>query len=359
VPPGESYPGFYGPYAARVKRIDGCFGQFIETLKRTRLYDDSVVVISPSRFELFTLVGDSAIESKTRDYNQTLQGPEDPQSLEQEGQSLYTLLIAPVEKLIPRDAKVVIVPDGGLTKLNFETLRSPHPTPHFWIQDVELETASSSVFVRNREEVSLEGRKAFLIGDPVQASNDYPALPHAGEELQRVEAHFAPNQRMIIDGKQAIPAAYAAGHPERFGLIHFVTHGTASELSPLESAIILSPQAENDFKLYARDIVKIPLKADLVTISACYGLGRRTYSGEGLVGLAWAFLRAGAHNVIAALWEVNDTSTPQFMDAMYDRLRAGKSPSQALRFAKLKMLHSQTVCRRASYWGAFQCYAGY
>ena len=46
VPPGESYPGFHGPYAARVRRIDACFGEFIETLKRTRLYDNSVIILT-------------------------------------------------------------------------------------------------------------------------------------------------------------------------------------------------------------------------------------------------------------------------------------------------------------------------
>jgi hypothetical protein len=46
VPPGESYPGFHGPYAARVRRIDACFGEFIETLKRARLYDNSVIILT-------------------------------------------------------------------------------------------------------------------------------------------------------------------------------------------------------------------------------------------------------------------------------------------------------------------------
>jgi arylsulfatase A-like enzyme len=46
TPAGESYPGFHGPYAARVKRIDACFGEFITTLKRTRLYEDSIIVFT-------------------------------------------------------------------------------------------------------------------------------------------------------------------------------------------------------------------------------------------------------------------------------------------------------------------------
>lgn len=46
TPPGESYPGFYGPYAARVRRIDACFGEFVETLKRMKLYDNSIIVLT-------------------------------------------------------------------------------------------------------------------------------------------------------------------------------------------------------------------------------------------------------------------------------------------------------------------------
>ena len=46
VPPGESYPGFFGPYAARVRAIDACFGRFVAYLKQARLYEDSVIVLT-------------------------------------------------------------------------------------------------------------------------------------------------------------------------------------------------------------------------------------------------------------------------------------------------------------------------
>jgi CHAT domain-containing protein len=130
-------------------------------------------------------------------------------------------------------------------------------------------------------------------------------------------------------------------------------------LSPLESAVVLSPaQNPADFKLYARDIVQYPLRARLVTISACYGSGLRTYAGEGLVGLAWAFLRAGSHNVIGALWQADDAATPLLMDRLYAELEAGKTPDAALRTAKLALIHSTGVYRKPFYWGVFQLYAG-
>jgi CHAT domain-containing protein len=76
------------------------------------------------------------------------------------------------------------------------------------------------------------------------------------------------------------------------------------------------------------------------------------------VGLSWAFLRAGARNVIAASWQVSDASTPQLMQSMYSRLAKGEAPDVALREAKLEMLQSDSVYRRPFYWGAFQLYSG-
>src|SRR5207237_9217049 len=140
-------------------------------------------------------------------------------------------------------------------------------------------------------------------------------------EMLPIQQSFPGSRRAILKGAQATPNAYLSSEPGRYAYVHFVTHGTASRARPLESAVILSKEPAGDtYKLYARDIVQHRLNANLVTISACNGSGTRAYSGEGLVGLSWAFLRAGAHNVIGALWEVSDASTPQLMDALYSEL---------------------------------------
>jgi CHAT domain-containing protein len=77
-----------------------------------------------------------------------------------------------------------------------------------------------------------------------------------------------------------------------------------------------------------------------------------------MVGLSWAFLRAGAHNVVGALWEVSDASTAQFMDQLYSELKKGKSPDAALRAAKLSLLMSGGAFRRPFYWAPFQLFTG-
>jgi arylsulfatase A-like enzyme len=51
VPAGESYPGFYAPYASRVRRLDACFGGFLDTLRREQLYDDSVIILTSDHGE--------------------------------------------------------------------------------------------------------------------------------------------------------------------------------------------------------------------------------------------------------------------------------------------------------------------
>jgi len=200
----------------------------------------------------------------------------------------------------------------------------------------------------------------LLIGNAVAANADYPELRKASSEMESIEKHFGSAQERVFAREAATPAAYLDSQPEEFSYIHFVAHGTASRMNPLDSAIVLSANGtqEDSFKLYAREIIQHPLRAELVTISTCYGAGSRAYSGEGLVGLSWAFLRAGAHHVIGALWEVSDVSTPQLMDDLYGELQRGRSADAALRAAKLKLLHSGTSFRRPFYWAPFQLYTG-
>jgi CHAT domain-containing protein len=319
--------------------------------------------ITPLKTSLFTLPPSAQIEALIQRYRQSLTGPQDALASE-DGRTLYRTLIAPAKSLLARNEKVIILPDGGLNNLNFETLVVDHPAPHYWIEDADVVNASSlrvlaASLQRQNIREQEHPRNLLLIGNSVAPSKEYPELPRAGEQMASVARHFGGTQEQVFQREQATPAAYLNSHPEKFSHIHFVAHGTASRLSPLDSAIVLSKSAlePDSFKLYARDVLQHPVRADLVTISACYGAGSRAYSGEGLVGLAWAFLRAGAHNVIASLWEVTDASTQQLMDRFYDELDHGASPHQALRAAKLSLLHGRTF-NNPFYWAPFQIYAG-
>ncbi|MBB6142846.1 CHAT domain-containing protein [Silvibacterium bohemicum] len=313
---------------------------------------------------LFTLPRQSEIESLVQRYQKDILRSGDPlHDSDESGKLLYDTLIAPAASMLSKGSRVFVIPDGGLNNLNFETLLAPGPDDlHYWIEDVTV-TNTNSIRLLARPDAPrnvADPKNLLLIGNPISPAKEYEDLPNAAAEISGVEKHFAPLRQRTLTQAQAVPAAYSANQPGRFAYIHFVAHGTASRLSPLDSAVVLSatPGHPEDFKLYARDIVRTPVHAQLVTISACYGSGLRAYAGEGLVGLSWAFLRAGAHNVIGALWEVNDASTPLLMDRLYSELAAGSRPDAALRAAKLRLIHSSGVYRKPLYWAAFQIYAG-
>jgi len=318
--------------------------------------------ITPNKIRLFPLPAAAEIEAKAESYRNALESSQDVLgSANEDGGALYRTLIAPAQDLLPKDANVIIIPDGKLNNLNFETLLVAEPVPRYWIEDVTITNASSlRLLAAGHAGKQNRNRSLLLFGNAVASSQEYPELENATVEMTSVAKHFPAAQQRIFQRDQATPAAYLAGHPEEFSYIHFVAHGIASRLSPLDSAIVLSKSSgENEsFKLYARDIIQHPVQARLVTISACYGAGTRAYSGEGLVGLSWAFLQAGAHNVIAALWEASDVSTGQLMDKFYEELNKGETPASALRAAKLSLLHSSSAFRKPFYWAPFQLYAG-
>ncbi len=328
-----------------------------EKLKATLLFywigqkNSYLWVITPAKTDYFKLPKAADIEPLVKSYRKAILGMRDPQDAgSSEGKQLYAMLVEPAKKLIPKGSRVIVLPSESLYALNFETLIVPDPQPHFWIEDVTLTTASSlTLLAASVTHPVPRAKSLLLVGNTEQPGADFPVLPQAPAEMQKIAHYFPDQNRKVLEGKQATPSAYLASNPERFSYLHFVTHGTASRTRPLESAVILSKEPAGDtYKLYARDIVQHHLNANLVTISA-------------LVGLSWAFLRAGAHNVIGALWEVSDASTPQLMDSLYGELDQGKDPATALRDAKLRFLHSPdsgSVFKKPFYWAPFQLYAG-
>jgi len=319
--------------------------------------------ITPEKTVLFPLPPQSEITPLVERYRKALLGAEDPiDAGNADGRALYAMLAAPAATMIRPNMPVMILADGPLSELNFETLIAPGSAsgsqPHYWIEDATLIAAPSLAMLASAKPIHNVRGNLLLLGDAVSPDPSYPELPLAALEMKQVQKHFAANDRVVFAQAQATPATYLHNDPHHFTYIHFVSHGVASRTDPLDSAIILSrgSTAEDSFKLYAREIMQHPIDARLVTISACYGSGTRAYAGEGLVGLSWAFLHAGAHNAIGALWEASDESTPRLMDTLYQGLEEGQSPGAALRQAKLALLHSHNNFRKPFYWAPFQMY---
>jgi len=272
------------------------------------------------------------------------------------GDKLYQTLIAPASAWIPKDARVIIVPDGALHEINFETLIVDAPVRHYWIDDVQVEIAPSlATLTAAAGPVADGGKRLLLVGNPRAHEPEFPALTYAAAEMSNVAAHFATDAVTALDGERASPIAYREAQPDRFAYVHFTAHATANRDSPLDSVVVLSGP-EDRFKLYVRDVAALRLHAELVTISACRSAGDRAYSGDGLVGFSWAFMKAGARHVIAGLWDVDDRATPQLMDRLYAGIAQGHGPGRALRDAKRAVMSAGGASAAPYRWAALQMF---
>jgi hypothetical protein len=244
---------------------------------------------------------------------------------------------------------LVVSPDEELYHLNFETLLW---NGRYLVEQAEVRVAPAlTASARGRR----SGSGLLLFGDPkTPAQSDLPPLRNAGPELEAIARLFP--EASVIRGSAATPSAFRQAGPGRYGLIHIAAHATAHQDNPLDSAIVLS-QVDGRYQLTAREVADLELQAQLVSLSACHSAGVRSYAGEGTVGLAWGFLRAGAHNVIAGLWAIDDQSSSRLLQQTYAGLRAGMPPSKALRAAKLAFLAESGPLRKPFYWAPFQLYS--
>lgn len=80
--------------------------------------------------------------------------------------------------------------------------------------------------------------------------------------------------------------------------------------------------------------------------------GRGEVKSDGVVGMARAFLCAGARSVLASLWAIDDEATMNFMRSFYQHLIDGKSASMALHQAMKSLRESEKFCA-AKYWAPF------
>jgi CHAT domain-containing protein/Tfp pilus assembly protein PilF len=313
-------------------------------------------VVTGSGVRVFPLPGEAGIHAMVEAYDALIQNVRDPLTSENPaGRQLYDTLIAPAKAILPKNAKVILAPDGPLYALNFETLPVFDGTPHYWIEDVTLSVTPSLGLLSLDRAPPLPTRGSLLlIGNPKSPLAQYPDLEFAAQEMAGVEKSLPAFHQVVLERERAARDAYAGSAPGGFEFIHFVAHAVSNASEPLESAVILSRQGDV-YKLSAKDVLGIRLNATLVTISACRSAGARTYAGEGLVGLTWAFLEAGAQNVIAGLWDVSDRSTAELVSRLYAGLARGVDPAAALRAAKLETLHAGTFAK-PYYWGPFELF---
>lgn len=316
--------------------------------------------VTPDGIAMYDLPPESQITPLVGGYRSFIASLRDPlQSEYPAGQKLSKMLLDPVRPLLASANRLVLVPDRSLHSLNFETLPDPDNPKKYFVERATVEVAPSLDMLAERRTPAFPSDSVLLIGNPEQAVEEYPRLPFAGDEIRLIAQAVSPRKSTVLAGADAHPSAYRNANPAQFSWIHFAAHAAANQTSPLDSALILSrPPQESGYQLSARDVMAVPLNASLVTLSACRSAGAKTYSGEGQVGLSWAFLRAGSRSVVAGLWDVTDRSTAALMADFYDQLAHNAAPVEALRHAKLTLLHGGKAYQKPFYWGPFQLYAG-
>lgn len=142
-------------------------------------------------------------------------------------------------------------------------------------------------------------------------------------------------------------------------ILHIATHGYADPDYPDFSGVLLAgagPETPYD-TLTAREVYTWPLKARLVTLSACQTALGKDMEGEGVLGLTRAFIFAGAQDVLCSLWPVADASTRALMTDLYAALARGKSVEEALHAAQISLM-SKAETNAPFYWAAFQAVRG-
>ena len=187
-------------------------------------------------------------------------------------------------------------------------------------------------------------------------------LPGSRDEVMTLARLYGPAARVYVGAEATEERATRIGREAR--LIHFAAHGLINDRLPLNSALALTiprrPSAgSSNGLLQAWEIYdRMRLDADLVTLSACESALGREARGEGLFGLARAFLYAGARSVLASQWRVSDRSTAVLMERFYTELRAGRAKDEALRVAQLHLIASE-ASSHPYYWAAFQLHGSW
>ena len=147
--------------------------------------------ITPKKTTLFPLPPASQIDAVVQRYRKSLIGPQDVlATADDDGRALYSMLVAPAQKLLAKDAKVFIIPDGSLNSLNFETLLVPEPKLHYWIEDATIANASSLRLLASSRAPRVRNKNLLLLGDAIPPNSDYPGLPKAAVEIDIIKKHF-------------------------------------------------------------------------------------------------------------------------------------------------------------------------
>lgn len=293
----------------------------------------------------------------------------------------FQQLLAPALEMHPETKKLIIVPDGILGHLPFETFVSSTSDQaesfgdlNYLLQKYEIQYSyAAKLLLQKREkqqaskgilalaadygvgEEALSRTGTVRAGEVRSLRKHLQPLPAAQKEVELLEKHFA---GLFLYGNQANEVDFKKQAGD-FAVLHLATHGLLNERHPILSSLALTENGDpkEDNFLQAYEISQMQLNADLVVLSACETGYGKLAEGEGILSLARSFMYAGAPALVVSLWQVNDASTSLIMQSFYEHLKAGKGKAAALQQAKLDFMNlakeSNPMTAHPAFWGAF------
>lgn len=256
---------------------------------------------------------------------------------------LYMRLIKPVEDRIADSKSLLIIPHGALHYLPFNAL---HNGRQYLLETHALRSLPSASVLKYVKQRKAGKQSAMLVlGNPDLGDRKYD-LPSAQTEAENI-AGQSPQTRLLLREQATETTLKTAA--SQYPVVHVASHGIFNSKKPLDSALLLAKDADNDGKLTVAELYSLKLNADLVTLSACEtGLGQIN-SGDDVVGLTRGFLYAGSSSVVASLWQVDDEATSQLMIRFYAEM-SQKPKIEALRAAQLEVKKKYS---HPYFWSAF------
>ncbi|XP_074637023.1 uncharacterized protein LOC141895164, partial [Acropora palmata] len=260
----------------------------------------------------------------------------------------YKAVIGPIVDLLRSQYdELVIVSDGALCFTPWAAI----------VESIRIRTIPSLTSYQLISSVPESQHKktgALLVGNPCLNELKKPPLdlPYAQEEVEMIASIL--NTRPLT-GREATKAEVIK-RMSSVGLIHIAAHGNKHTgeicLSPNPGWTSKFPQ-KKDFVLKMSDVLAANLGARLVVLSCCHSGKGRILKGEGVVGIARAFLASGARSVLISLWAIDDEATTMFMKSFYQHLKEGKTASVAVH-QTMKSLGESENFSEMRYWAPFQ-----
>lgn len=173
-------------------------------------------------------------------------------------------------------------------------------------------------------------------------------LPAARDEAERIGRRYAG-----ADVTTATAAAFAAALAGA-DVVHFSGHAVPDERYPGRSELLLASDGGDGVRVPLAQLFGPAVRAGLVVLSACRTSRAEARRGEGGIGVAGEFLRAGVRQVLATQWDVRDDVAGEVMDLVHESLASGAKPWDAVR-------HAQRIVRRggarpARDWAGYVAY---